>query len=150
MKDSNDRRKVEQSYASFLPKFDSDLIMERQKQFRALFLTLFGIGVLFGGIILVLLSLLFLGYFREKAPLFRLARVYGIAFPYRQVLLFAESGIFLILGTIISILVIIFLQKFTLSHLSKFFHEHGVLFPIISLSPLEITMLISFSTIILI
>lgn len=149
MKDLNDRTKVEESYSSFLPKFDSDLIEQRQKQFRALFLSLFGVGIIFGGIILILLVLLFLGYFREKEPLFRLAHVYGIASPYKQVLLFAESTLFLIFGTIISILVIVFFQNFIFSYLSRFFHEHGVLFPLVSLSSFEIFLLISFSTIIL-
>lgn len=149
MKDLSDRMKVEESYSSFLPKFDSDLIEQRQKQFRALFLSLFGVGAIFGFIVLILLVLLFLGYFREKEPLFRLAHVYGIASPYKQVLLFAESTIFLIFGTIISILVIVFFQNFIFSYLSRFFHEHGVLFPLVSLSSFEIFLLISFSTIIL-
>ena len=145
MKNQNSRSEIEDRYRTFLPKFDSDLIAERQKQFRALFLTLLVIGSIFWGIILILISLLFLGYFREKAPLFRLAHVYGIAFPSRQILLFAESGIFILLGIIGSFLFISSLQGSLFPFLSRFLQNHGVLFPLLRLSFIDIVSLLLFT-----
>lgn len=145
MKNQNSRSEIEDRYRTFLPKFDSDLIAERQKQFRALFLTLLVIGSIFWGIILILISLLFLGYFREKAPLFRLAHVYGIAFPSRQILLFAESGIFILLGIIGSFLFISSLQASLFPFLSRFLQNHGVLFPLLRLSFMDIVSLLLFT-----
>ncbi len=150
MKTSDSRSQVENTYSNFLPKFDGDLIIERQKQFRALLLTIFGFGSIFGGIILILISFLFFGYFREKESLFRLAHVYGIAFPYRQILLFWEAYILILLGICMSVFTIVSLENLSFPILSKFLRDHGVLFPLISLSFWWILLLVSFSMIILI
>lgn len=149
MKDIFSRNQVVQKYKWLNLTFDQDRIEKTDRQFRALLVFLIGLSSFFWGIILLLLILLFLWYFRERNYMMRLVEVYGIWSYYRHFLLYGEVYIFLVLWIIGSYICIFLFQHFPLLSLMRFFREHGVLFPLIALSPLEIFLLIGFSTIIL-
>ena len=138
MKDPAARNEVEKKYNSLSPKFDSDTIIKREKQLSA-WIAIFGwVGIIFIGSIAILLVLLFLWYFREKEPLFRLAHIYGLTFPSKQILLYSEALLLLSISIIVAYGAISFIQKITFAFLKVFLGDHGILFPLIEIDSLSL------------
>lgn len=150
MKDAIFRNQVVQKYDWLNLSFDQDRIDALDRQFRALLIFLIGLSSFFWGIILLLLSLLFLWYFRERHTMMRLAEVYGIGSYYRHFLLYGESYIFLVFWIIGTYICIFCFQYFSMPSLVRFLHAHGILFPVVSLSYPEISLLTIFSVSLLI
>lgn len=132
MKDPTQRSIIEEKYSKLQPVFDKDLIDKQESQFRAIQLSIFAVGWFFSLIVIALLFILFVWFYREKESIFRLLRVYGIWFPYRQFILYGETVIFMIFGNTLAILSLFVSQSFLIERFSWFLRLHGILVPILS------------------
>jgi hypothetical protein len=150
MKDASVRWLVEAKYSRYKPRYDSDVIVLRTKQFFALKLSLMSVGWFFLVLILLLLLFLFSGYFREKSSIFELARIYGISFSSRQILIFGEPIFLLLVGLLMSFFIVWWSQGLLLSSLSSFLRSHGILFPLMRISLVELWSILCISFIVLI
>ncbi len=137
MKDPLSRDIIMSRYKDLNIVFDQDSIAKRDRQYQALFLSLFGIWGFFLSIIFFLLFLLFSWYFRERHSMSRLAQVYGISPLYKHILIYSESYIFLALWVGGAFLLMSISQVYIRDIFTAFLHSHGLLFPVIALSHID-------------